>query len=101
MINYYTLINLKKVLQRLSETNFKIQLGITPKGKCRFWKTVISESVKPNPEIKKALMDFPIRITTKITRNALKDFARITRPYLSLKIGVLHSAFLKATTKVR
>lgn len=85
--------NLEKVLQRLRESNFKVQMD-----KSEFLKletaylghVITREGIKPNPEKIAAIAKYPIPKTTKeikqflgllgYYRKFIPDFARITKP---------------------
>lgn len=95
------MINLKKVFQRLRESNFKIQLDKSEflKHETAYLGHVITrQGIKPNPDKIVAIQKYPIPKTTKeikgflgllgYYRRFIPDFAKITKPMTSkLKKG--------------
>lgn len=87
------MVNLEKVFQRLSESNFKIQLDKSEflKLETAYLGHVISnEGIKPNPDKIAAVKKYPLPKTPKqikqflgllgYYRKFIPDFARITKP---------------------
>lgn len=87
------IVNLKKVFQRLRETNFKIQMDKSEflKRETPYLGHIITrEGVKPNPDKIAAICKYPIPKTTKqikgflgllgYYRRFIPDFAKITKP---------------------
>lgn len=87
------IINLKKVFQRLRETNFKIQMDKSEflKHETPFLGHIITpEGVKPNPDKIDAVLKYPIPKTAKqikaflgllgYYRRFIPEFAKITKP---------------------
>lgn len=87
------IVNLKKVFQRLRETNFKIQMDKSEflKRETPYLGHIITrEGVKPNPDKISAISKYPIPKTTKqikgflgllgYYRRFIPDFAKVTKP---------------------
>lgn len=88
------IVNLEKVLKRLRESNFKIQMDKSEflKLETSFLGHVISkDGVKPNPDKINVIKNYPLpKTTTEIKRflgllgyyrKFIPDFARITKPF--------------------
>lgn len=112
------IINLRKVFQRLRETNLKIQLDKSEflKKEVAFLGHIVTpDGVKPNPDKIKAILNYPIPKTIKeikgflgllgYYRKFIKNFAKLAKPLtLCLKKGskIEHNeAFLKCFDECR
>lgn len=100
--------HIKKVFQRLRETNFKIQLDkseFLKKEVAYLGHIVTPFGVKPNPDKIRAIKNYPIPKTTKeikgflgllgYYRKFIRDFAKITKPITKcLKKGaqIIHNS---------
>lgn len=106
------MVNLKKIFQRLRETNFKIQMEKSEflKRETPYLGHVITpEGVKPNPDKISAISKYPLPKTTKqikaflgllgYYRRFIPDFAKITKPFTKcLKKGtkiVINDTYVK------